>query len=102
MKRNFYLEAGTTITAVAPSFFTDVRERLVWTESTEEVIDHLSLTQGLSLYEDCLLAEEDEIWVFSVPAIPVFMVSKEDVKIVTYDPSSGYGDIIPITSFHKD
>ena len=85
MNRTFYIDAGTTITTMTPSFYVDPLERFPYDpEKAAQNTEALCLVQGLAIDESCLLLEEeDELLVFSLPSVPVFMVSKEDVKIVS-------------------
>ncbi len=85
MNRTFYIDAGTTITTMTPSFYADHSEHFPYDpEKAAQHTDTLCLARPWAIDESCLLLEEeDELLVFSLPSVPVFMVSKEDVKIVS-------------------
>ena len=81
MNRTFYIEAGTNITTMTQSFWANPLDRIPYDpEAAAQNTDKLCLAEGWALDEDCLLDEEDDLLVFSLPSVPVFLVSKEDVR----------------------
>jgi hypothetical protein len=81
IKRTYTIEADTIITTMNYSFYWNIQDRFGYdSEKAAEFTDQVRLTQGWVLTEQNLLEEEDDIYTFNLPSIPVFLVSKEDVN----------------------
>lgn len=80
-QKTYTIEADTIITTMNGKFWADPRDRIGCdAEEAAEFLAEVRLTQGWVLTEQNLLDEEDDLYVFNLPSIPVFLVSKEDVK----------------------